>query len=265
MAVAGIAAVLTLILGVGAYLKLSASTGKPSLEVKANGPAPALQLPAHMEPPALEKTASRPVMPADVEAWLKHLEECEKRKVEIAGDQTAEAMVLIPKMQALGAGMGMMDPIDQSSDNPGDKDPGSYAKGKVEDFRPRWDELIQFFNSVPPPEECKPLAADYERALGEVPGMMGDIGDVLNTVSSDPSAALQKMKKIQGGSYGDIDRYFARSDQKLGTICQKYDHSKWFNIKTDVSGSTPLSAFGNLGGGPGVGALGGSVGGNLGN
>jgi len=191
-------------------------------------------------------------MPADVEEWLKHLEKCEREKVVISGDQMAEAMVLMTKMQALGAGMGLMDPYDQSQGGDDDKDPQTYAKGKVMDFRPRWEQLIAFFNSKVPPEECKPLAADFNRALGEIPGMMGDVGDILNAVTTDPNSALQQAQKLKGGSYADIDRYFGRADVKLTEICKKYEHNKWFNIKTDVQGGSPIGMFGNLGGAAGT-------------
>jgi hypothetical protein len=253
-----IAALLAVLFGLKAagLLKLGAATPQPALQVRADGPTPALALPAEVKPAPLQQGAERKQMPADVEEWLKHLEKCEQEKVTISGDQMAEAMVLMQKMQALGAGMGLMDPYDQSKDGEEDKDPGSYAKGKVMDFRPRWEQLLAFFNSKVPPEECKPLAADFNRALGEVPGMMGDIGDILNSVSNDPSAALQQMQKFKGGSYGDIDRYFARADQKLSEICKKYDHNKWFNIKADVQGGSPISMFGNMGG---AGALGGGA------
>ena len=45
----------------------------------------------------------------------------------------------------------------------------------------------------------------------------------------------------------------ARADVKLTAICAKYDHSKWFNIKADVSGGSPLSMLGNVGGASGSG------------
>ncbi len=257
----GAAALVAALFGAKALgiLRLGGASSDPGIRIAGKGPAsalqmpgnvapPPLQLPGRSDPPPLQQAAVRKQMPADVEAWLKHLEKCEREKVTISGDQMAEALVLMQKMQALGAGMGMMDPYDQSQGGDEDKSPGDYAKGKVMDFRPRWQQLVDFFNSVPPPDECKPLAADFNRALSEVPGMMGDIGDVLNNVSNDPSKALQEANKLKGGSYGDIDRYFARADQKLSDICSKYDHNKWFNIKADVSGGSPLSMFGNLGG-----------------
>jgi hypothetical protein len=188
----------------------------------------------------MQQGATAPLgMPADVLAYLRHLEKCENAKVEISGDQSAEVKVLMTKMQALGAGMGMMNPYDQSGDDK-DVEPADYAKGKILDFRPRWQRLLDYFRSVRPPRECEQLAYDFDRATGEVPGMMGDLSDILNG-QLDPAAALKKLEKFQNSSYSEIDRYYGRADEKLGQICQKYNTSKWFNIKTDVGGGSLLS------------------------
>ena len=239
-------------------LKLNRST-PPSGTLQARGDVPntVLEKPAVTPGPVLEKTAERPEMPADVEAWLKHLQETERRKVELTGDQTAEVTVFMQKNSVLGAGMGLMDPYDQSEGSAGDKEPSSYTKGKILDLRPQWEDLITFFNSVPPPEECRPIADDYNRALNEIPGMMGDLGEMLNGVANDPQKALEQAKKMQNGSYSGIDRYFARTDQKLGDICSKYQKTKWFNIATDVAAGGMLSKQ-MMGG---LGAPGGATGG----
>jgi hypothetical protein len=206
--------------------------------------------------PVLEKGGERPEMPADVEAWLKHLQEVERRKVALTGDQMAEVTVFMQKNSVLGAGMGLMNPYDQAEGSDEDKEPSTYTKSKILDLRPQWDDLITFYYSVPPPEECKPLADDYGRAINEIPGMMGDLGEMMNGVANDPQTALQQAKKMQNGSYDGIDRYFARSDQKLGDICTKYQKSKWFNIATDVAAGGMLSK--QMMGGLGGGALGGT-------
>jgi len=236
-------------------LKLNRSTpASGTLEARAEVPNTVLEKPAVAPTPILEKTAERPEMPADVEAWLKHLQETERRKVELIGNQMAEMKVFERKSEALGAGMGLMDPYDQSEGSAGDKEPGSYTKGKILDLRPDWDNLITFFNSVPPPEECRPIADDYNRALNEIPGMMGDIGEMLNGVANDPQKALEQAMKMQNGSYSGIDRYFARTDQKVGAICTKYQKTKWFNIATDVAAGGMLSKqmMGGLGGPGGI-------------
>ncbi len=252
---AGAAALVAAFFGARAFglLRLGASSPKPALQVRAEGPGASLQLPARVAPPNLQVGASRKQMPADVEAWLKHLEKCEKEKGEISSNQIAQAMVLTQKMQALGAGIGMLNDsgqLDPGSDD--NKEPGAYAKDKVLDFRPPWDRLVAFFNSVPPPEECKPLASDFNRALGEVPGTMGDLANLFNSASSNPTEALKQANGMKNGSAADIDRYFGSADVKLGAICSKYDAPKWFEIKSDVGGS-PLSMFGNVGGASGSG------------
>ena len=231
------------------FLKLGASSPRPALQVRAEGPAPALQMPSRVDPVPLQQGAKRAQMPADVRAWLEHLEKCEKEKARISADQMAEAMVLTQKMQGLGAAMGMLN--DQGVLDPGsdeNKEPGAYARDKVLNFRPAWDRLVTFFNSYPPPAECRPIASDFNRALSEIPGVMGDLGNLLNTAAQDPTAALKAANGMKNTSATDIDRYFGTADAKLGEICAKYETPKWFSIKTDVGGS-PLAAFGSLGGG----------------
>lgn len=235
-AIGGVAAIAAILIGAHAFVLLGAGVKADDTKV--------LAARGSGSPPVLEKAAAAPAqMPADVEDWLKHLEKCEAQKVQISGDQYAEALKFEQEAQALGAGMGMMDPYDQASSDDGQA-PGSYAKGKVLDFRPQWEQLITFFNSYPPPPECKPIADDFNRALQEIPGMMGDIAEVLNTADTDPTGALQKIKKVQNSSYGDIDRYFLRCDQKVGAICDKYNKKKWFNVKGDVTAGGALGRLG---------------------
>ena len=255
--VALIALVAALVFGMRAFNGLSAHGGTPQdplLTKNAQAPKPILQANANQGPPVLNRDDRRPEqvkMPQDVFDWLKHLERCEAMKVSISGDQAAEVSVWMQKFGVLGAGMGLMDPYDQSSEREGDEEPSGYAKGKINNLRPRWEELIAFFRSVPPPAECRPIANDFDRAISEIPGMMGDLGDILNSAAEDPQSALQKVKKIQNSSYGDIDIYFGRCDQKVSQICNKYNTHKWFNIKTDVLAGGMMGKFGGIGGGAG--------------
>lgn len=255
--IAGIVIVLAAFAGFRAFGNLGAQGGSPNpaLNARGNTPRQVLQANSKLPPPVLNKgdEQKKPVtMPADVYDWLKHLERCEAMKIEITGDQQAEMMTFLTKLNTLGAGIGLMDPYDQSGENEGDQGPDTYTKGKILDMRPRWMELIAFFNSKKPPAECQPLANDFNQAIGEIPGMAGDIADVLNTVGTNPQAALEKLQKSKNKSNSGIDRYFARADEKLTRICNKYNTNKWFNIKTDVGGGM-LGSFGGLG----AGALGG--------
>jgi hypothetical protein len=256
-AIAGVVIVLAAFAGFRAFANLGARGGapNPALNARGNTPRQVLQANSKLPPPVLNKgdEQKKPVtMPADIYEWLKHLERCEAMKIEITGDQQAEMMTFMTKLNTLGAGIGLMDPYDQSGDAEGDQGPDTYTKGKILDMRPRWMELITFFNSKKPPAECQPLANDFNQAIGEIPGMAGDIADVLNSVASNPQAALEMLQKSRNKSNGSIDRYFARADEKLTRICKKYETNKWFNIKTDIGGGM-LSSFGGLG----AGALGG--------
>ncbi|MEZ0325985.1 MAG: hypothetical protein ACAH95_08755 [Fimbriimonas sp.] len=226
---------------------LGAGAGQNAPVLNAQGQTPdgnILAAVGNQGPAVLNKEEKAPEkMPQDVFDWLKHLERCEKMKVEIAGDQAAELSVFMTKFGALGAGMGMFNPYDQASEEGPDQAPGQYTKGKVLDLRPKWTELIGYFRSKTPPEECRTMAGDFDRALSEIPGMMGDVGDILNSADADPAAAMKLAKKLQNSSYSDIDRYFARTDEKLGQICKKYNTNKWFNVASDVMGGGMLGKF----------------------
>ncbi|MFZ4506926.1 MAG: hypothetical protein ACOYON_04425 [Fimbriimonas sp.] len=237
-------AIVLLALNAAGILRLGASQPEdPALKRVAKAPAPALVKQSETPPPALEKVAERAVMPPEVRAWLEHLEKTEKQKIEISIQQIADMAAFMPMLQTLGSGIGQLDPYDQSTGEEG-KSPDAVTHGKFRDLKPQWEQLIVFFQSVPPPDDdCRLIAEDYSRALSEIPGMTSDIGDVLNDVQSDPGGALAKVSKMKQQSYGGIDRYFEQSDVRLGEICRKYNERKWFNIRTDVGGGM----FGSLG------------------
>ena len=256
--VAGVVVLLFgLYMGARGFLNANSKSNDPVLKAKGARSHALMTVEGGAPHNVLEKEAVAPPnthMPDDVYAWLKHLQKCEERKVEISGDQAVEVSVWAQKNAALGAGMGMMDPYDQTKGDGEDKAPGSYTKGKVLDLRPDWEELINYFHSVPPPAECVPIADDFDRAINQIPAMMGDLGDILNAADTDPQGALEKVKKMQNNSYGEIDRYFLRCDEKLTAICNKYQMSKWFNVKGDVMAGGMMGKFSGL---PAGGTLGG--------
>jgi len=185
-------------------------------------------------------------MPDDVMNWLKHLQKIEEKKNELEVKQEADMEVFMQKLQALGAGIGEMDPYNQTGEE--GQSPSDVTKGKFEDLKPAWEDLITEFQSVPPPKECEPIANDYYAGLSEIPGMTSDINDVLNQVaSSSPQQALQKAYSLQNKSYDTIDRSFSQTDKRVQAICDKYNVRKWFNIgerspifaKTGASGIAP--------------------------
>ncbi len=247
----GITALLALVAFAGltaaGILKLGGKTPDGSA-LQANGRVSdrnLLQKGAEPGPPALQKEGERPTpltMPPDVEEWLKHLERTEGMKNDLTLKQVADMKVFQQMFSALGPAMGELDPYDQTGEE--GAPPASVAKGKFEDLRPQWGQVIEFFTSKQPPEECRTLAEDYYRALNEIPAMIGDINGVLNQVSNDPSAALQELGKLKTKSYGGIDKYLQTSDERLDAICTKYGKKKWFNIRADVAGTGMLGKMG---------------------
>lgn len=196
-------------------------------------------------PPVLEKEAERETplsMPPDVAEWLRHLEATEKAKNELTLRQVADMKVFQQMFSALGPAMGELNPYDQTGDE--GTPPSEVAKGKFDNLVPDWQRLVQFYTSKQPPEELRPLADDYYRALNEIPGMIGDINGVLNQVGQDPSAALQSLSEMKRKSYEGIDRYLQQADERLDAICRKYNTTKWFNIRADVAGTGMLGKMG---------------------
>jgi hypothetical protein len=231
-------------------LQLGGSDGsRASLSAKgSNGDNSLLKVRGAGGGPVLDKTAKnqKPAeMPQDVWDWLEHLRRIEARKNELHLRQVSDLKKFQLMIGTLGPAIGELDPYDQTGGT--GKEPTDVAATKFNDLRPEWRQLIADFQSVPPPEECKPIANDFFRAINEIPGMTGDIMDVLNNVSSgsaDPSAMLAEASKLRNKSYDNIDVYLISTDKRVQDICDKYNKKKWFNIKTDVAGSGMLGKMG---------------------
>lgn len=231
---AGAAVVLAIILLFLSKLNLSKGQTVPGAPV---------QIASKVAGSNLEKPEDIPAgMPQDVTDWLKHLQKIEERKQALTLRQIADMKVFEEMIGALGPHIGETDPFDQTGEQ--GKAPADVTKGKFGDLRPDWKQLLEDYRSYPPPAECKSLADTYDSGLNEIPGMIGDLVDVLNETNSDPSKALTKLSEMKNKSYGNIDRSFQESDLKLADICRKYKVQKWFNIKADALGGDFLSKSG---------------------
>ncbi len=202
-------------------------SGQKVLQVQGAGPAAPLQVKAT----APEKAK----MPQDVWDYLEHVRKIEQAKNELSLKQEADMKTFELMLNTLGPGIGEMDPYDQSGQNTPDgqapsQEPSAVTKGKFEDLRPKWEALVTDFESVKPPAECQPLHDAYFSALNEIPGMITDLEDLLNQVSTDPQAALVKAQGLQSKSFKTIDKNFIESDGQVQSLCDKYELKKWFNI-----------------------------------
>lgn len=184
-------------------------------------------------------------MPADVRAWLEHLERTEKRRIELTQDQLGGLMV---RMVALKMGGAIEVLKGLTSDDPDAPitPPHEDFKAEIAKIRSTWNELNDGFNSVPPPEECVPIQRSYDQALRETGAMMQDVLAIVNDSTDKPDEAVAKLIKMQGGSTSRIDEPARRTDRQVADICDKYETRKWFDITGDVGGGGMLQKLGGL-------------------
>jgi hypothetical protein len=192
-------------------------------------------------PPILGRGDQNVKMPQDILDWLEHLRKVDREKNDLAGKETADMAAYGIKLKTFGPAADMLENGVDDSDG---TDPGKQTSQKIEDFKPQWDQIIQDFQSMPPPDECKPIADDYESALDEISGMMDDINQAIKSMGTDPSAALNTAQKLQGKSGSAIDEPLKRTDREVEDICRKYNTKKWFDIQSDVGSGT----LGSMGG-----------------
>lgn len=185
-------------------------------------------------------------MPADVRAWLEHLERTERKRVAMATDQLSSAMVTLATLQGLGGAEKILEGL--LTEDPAGSDPkpptADVASGAAEG-EAQWRSLRTEFDTLPPPTECVPVRNAYVRALSETASMIGEIRGLVASASSDPAAAIAALNKLKGTSSERIDVAAGEADRGVGEICARYDARKWFSVNKDVGGG-PLSKIGGF-------------------
>jgi hypothetical protein len=201
-------------------------------------------------PPVLAKVAQSQGMPKDVEDWLKHLEETERRKIILTKRQYTELSAMPAMMQ-----LGVTTPEDvQELTDPDkvlDKTPDNEALQKtVSDLRPAWYRLNDFFLSMPAPSECKTIEANYSEGLSQVGDTMGDIAKIVDSVNpmsadlnNDVKKGKQDVYEIQQTHRETIDEAFKKTLFGVDEVCKKYGRTRWFDIDTSGGGSDILGKF----------------------
>lgn len=207
------------------------------LRVRAPSAPPGPIVKAEPTTPLATRAPERKTMPDDIRAWLEHLEETEKRRIDLSQRQIMSLMVEMQRLKAseftdaLSELMG--DPFDE-----GKKDAPSIEKARsiASDVKPAWQDLKTFFESMPPPEACRTIAADYGQTLQETGATVSDILGIVETAQGDPQGAVEKLRGIMKSHKSMIDEPAVRADRGVQAICDEYDTRKWFDIKADVGG-----------------------------
>ncbi|HRI45255.1 MAG TPA: zinc ribbon domain-containing protein [Fimbriimonadaceae bacterium] len=241
-AIGAVLAACAVLAGLGAMGVLGLAGPKKTDPVLSRGQGPAasiLQRPGERTAPVLKR--DQITMPADVRAWLEHLERIEKAKQELQREQADELMIAMSSMNGLVSGFGIEGLLDEETT--GDPEASIEKFMPIEKMIGQWKALRRRFNEEGPPvpAECRDLRDHYDGVLMQVPGVMKDIATIAGNVF-DPSKS-QKMKdlrEVQREHRQYIDEPLRRSDDILGQICDRYDTRKWFDIKVDSGGMMGL-------------------------
>lgn len=243
---AAIAAALVLGFGIGASGLVNRSQSPPPIvtQRQADVPAPILEKRGESGPAVtpLEKAT----MPADVLAYLEHLERIEKRRRQLATNQVSDLLVTMASLQGLGAYQSILDdllnPSEEGAEPP---TPAQELGSQAEKKKAEWNQLKADFEAVPPPTVCIPLKSLYTQTLGETGTMMGEILGTLENASADPQAAVRALMNLRGDSATRIDAAARGSNTELNAIFRRYETRPWFQIEVE-SDSGILNQFGGM-------------------
>lgn len=218
------------------------------LTAKGTMPGAVLQAKGTRPDPVLQR--GEVAMPADVEAWLKHLEETERRKVLLTRRQTTEFSAML-QMMNVGAFTrqdveDLTDPDKFMDKTPGQEKVRDIVNGAKDD----WLRLDEYFNSRRPPEECRTIAVNYSTGLKELAGNMEDIAavvDSLNPMSPDLNHDVQAGKEdvyeVGQRHRASVDESFKKALFGVDEVCRKYKKRRWFDIDTSGGGTNILGSF----------------------
>ncbi|MBS1705348.1 MAG: zinc ribbon domain-containing protein [Armatimonadetes bacterium] len=245
-ALLALAAVVALGLGVAGLLRAQAAKNNPVLAAQSGESMPVTRVESQPSSPATHVTSPEPsmsvVMPENIRAYLKHVEETEKLRRSVAMKQLGVAKTLLAQLSA-GATTEMlknlMDPDADSSATPAKK-----VQTNMDDMRSDWRQVRDYFRSVQPPAECSTLYSKYDNAITETGAQIVDLIQIVDEAQSDPSAAVAKLEGLKGSSKG-IDEAGKGSNDEVIKICNHYETKPWFEISSDFGGSGGmLQAFG---------------------
>lgn len=224
-------------------MEASGSTPQPVMQTAPQQPNPTMQTAPPAATPTLEGGSAG--MPNDVRAWLEHLHKVEQVRQSLAGTQLKEAVTTLVGLQAGDMTHAMDEDGNDSVDAERKKqnDRAQKVGGGMADMQQAWKTLLQTFDSVPAPAECRDIKNNYDQVIGQTGAMIIDIVGHIKSAANDPQAAVSALTAMQGTSKSKIDVPARMSDQGVAKVCKHYDVVKWFDIEGDV-GSGTMSQLG---------------------
>jgi|GEM_PF-1710560 len=202
-----------------------------------------LQAPGSAQaPPTPDQRTDTSENVADIEDYLRFLKEIEAARKELSHSEDSHLKTLMTTMSVNQGREGLRGTDDGSAaGDPKVKnllpDKGNY----IDQIHVDWQALSKRFVSREPPRACIDLRNKYLDQLGKTEAELAGVFGLFETMSADPSAALQKAYDMQGKSQ-DIDEGLAASDDALAEVCRKHGLSKDFSIR-DADSSSGLGGL----------------------
>lgn len=209
---------------------------KPDPVLAQKGPeiAPILPAAAPAQQPALPIEAPpKPVeMPQDIYDWLEHLRRTDEK---LASDTNAIGM-----SAGIDRVSGLADMYGKALDgNFEDHNPRSESDNINKKTDRTFEELANYFDSLPPPTECVPIYNAFKTSLSETESNVHKIQQITDEAFSKAMSGgntqdvVDSLKSIYSDHRDGIDEYRRETDNLVQRICDKYKTRKWFSIKPD--------------------------------
>lgn len=203
----------------GSVLTVPGEGANSALAIGGSQPSPSLTVEGQQSPPSVYLEAG---MPADVYNWLKHLRETERRRF---------AAIDGAKDPSMEPNVGTAEKVEAERNRR-----IGEASNTVASASDYFRDLIQFFRSVPPPEECRPIATEYNAALDEILRMTSEIEQGLATMDVD------RLLRLQGQSVNRIDARIRAADDLVDGVCREYGVPNEFRLSPESGASVAAAS-----------------------
>lgn len=162
------------------------------------------------------KLPERTPAPKHVIDWLEHLKRIEMKRRAMRNDFTP-ALDMLKNALSLKAEIEEEQQVEKQQ---------NISQG-YEKYAQNWYQLVNEYQSVQPPPECKKLADTYYAALQSYVRLMLTIQEAMQ---KQDIGALMNMR---GSAQGNVDQQLTQSDVELAIVCRQLDVRKDFSIEAD--------------------------------
>jgi hypothetical protein len=194
---------------------LQADAPRPEGPSVLQADAPRPEGPSMLQTETLKPPEKNPP-PKHVIDWLEHLRKIEMKRRAMRNDFT-------PALDMLKNALSMKAEIEEEQQVEKQQ---NISQG-YEKYAQNWYQLVNDYQSVQPPPECKKLADTYYVALQNYVQFMLKIQEAMH--KQDISALMN----MRGSAQGNVDQQLVQSDVELAIVCRQYDIRKYFDIEAD--------------------------------